>query len=75
MHARLSLAVWAAPVQMSVKLVDVETQLIRHFTPVINIDRNPWKLARLGAARKAMTAEAKAWRSAAQAASEAERDQ
>ncbi len=48
MHARLSLAVWAAPVQMSVKLVDVETQLIRHFTPVINIDRNPWKLARLG---------------------------
>lgn len=73
MHARLSLAVWAAPVQMSVKLVDVETELIRHFTPVINIDRNPRKLARLGAARKAMTAEAKAWRPAAQAASEAER--
>ena len=75
MHARLSLAVWAAPAQMSVKLVDVETELIRHFTPVINIDKNPRKLARLGAARKAMTAEAKAWRSAAQAASEAERDQ
>jgi len=73
MHARLSLAVWAAPAQMSVKLVDVETELIRHFTPVINIDKNPRKLARLGAARKAMTAEAKAWRSAAQAASEAER--
>jgi hypothetical protein len=34
--------------------------------PVINIDKNPRKLARLKAARKAMSAEAKAWRPAAQ---------
>ncbi|WIB61401.1 hypothetical protein DEJ13_06105 [Curtobacterium sp. MCLR17_007] len=74
MHARPSLAVRTAPVQMTVKLVDVETQLIRHSTPVINIDRNPRKLSRLGAARKAMSAEAKAWRPA-QAAREAERGQ
>ncbi|MBF4607288.1 GIY-YIG nuclease family protein [Curtobacterium sp. VKM Ac-1393] len=75
MHAHLSLAVWAAPVQMHVKLVDVESELIRHFTPVINIDKNSRKLARLSAACKAMSAEAKAWRPAAQAARGAERDQ
>lgn len=75
MHAHLSLAVWAAPVQMRAKLVDVETELIRHFTPVINIAKNPRKLARLSAARKAMSAEAKAWRPATQAAREAQRDQ
>lgn len=75
MHEHLSLAVGAAPVQMSVKLVEVETQLVRHFTPAINIDKNPRKLARLTAARKATSAEAKAWRLAAQAANEAERGQ
>ena len=75
MHGHLSLALWAAPIQMSVKLVDVEAELIRHFMPVINIDKNPRKLARLTAARKAMSAEAKAWRPLTQAAREAERDQ
>lgn len=74
MHEHLSLAIWAAPIQMSVKLVDVEAELIRHFMPVINIDKNPRKLARLTAARKAMSAEAKAWRPLTQAAREAERD-
>ncbi|KQO65204.1 GIY-YIG nuclease family protein [Curtobacterium sp. Leaf261] len=75
MHEHLSLAVWAAPVQLSAKLVDVETALIRHFTPVMNIDKNPRKLARLTVARKAMSAEAKEWRPPTQAAREAERDQ
>jgi hypothetical protein len=73
MHAHLSLAVWAAPVQMRVNLVDVE--IIRHFTPMINIERNPRKLARLLVARKAMSAEAEAWRPAARATREAERHQ
>jgi hypothetical protein len=74
MHEHLALAVWAAPVQLSVKLVDVETALIRHFAPVMNIDKNPRKLARLTAARREMSAEAKAWRPAAQGTREAERD-
>jgi hypothetical protein len=74
MHEHLSLAVWATPVPLSLKLVDVETALIRHFTPVINIDKNPRKLARLTAARREMSAEAKAWRPAAQGTREAERD-
>lgn len=59
---------------MSVELVEVETELIRHFTPAINIDKNPRKLDRLTAARKAMSAEARASRPAAQATREAERD-
>lgn len=61
MHARLTLAVWPAPDGMSTPLADVETELIRHFTPVINLDKNPKKLAQLKAARKAMSAEARAW--------------
>lgn len=62
MHHRLTLAVWEAPNMMQVALVDVETELIRHFTPVINLDKNPKKLVRLKVARKAMAAEARAWR-------------
>lgn len=61
MHARLTLAVWPRPEGMRTPLVDVETELIRRFTPVINLDKNPKKLARLKAARKAMSAEARAW--------------
>ncbi|RPE73819.1 MULTISPECIES: GIY-YIG nuclease family protein [unclassified Frondihabitans] len=62
MHQRLRLAVWEAPNMMQVALVDAETELIRHFTPVINLDKNPKKLVRLKVARKAMAAEARAWR-------------
>jgi hypothetical protein len=62
MHERLTLAVWVVPATMQVKLADVETELIRHFTPVINLDKNPNKLVRLKVARKAMAAEAAAWR-------------
>lgn len=74
MHEHLSLAVWAAPVQLSVKLLNVETALIRHFTPVMKIDKSPRKLARLTVARREMSTEAKAWRPAAQGTREAERD-
>lgn len=62
MHERLTLAVWEAPDTMPVPLVDVETELIRHFTPVINIKSNPRKLKRLGVERKTMAAEARGWR-------------
>jgi hypothetical protein len=61
MHDRLTLAVWPAPAGMPVALANVETELIRHFTPPINIAKNPRKLARLQGARTAMAAEARAW--------------
>ncbi|MBN8423103.1 hypothetical protein JF531_01035 [Microbacterium esteraromaticum] len=61
MHARLTLAVWPAPAGMPVPLGDVETAVIVRFTPPINLDKNPGKLARLSAARAAMAAEAAAY--------------
>jgi hypothetical protein len=62
MHARLTLAVWAAPVGMPVSLAAVETAVIRHFTPPINLAKNPRKLSRLTHARTLMAAEASRWR-------------
>lgn len=62
MHARLSLAVWPSPPEMQVPLSDVETAVIVHFAPPINLDKNPRKLARLSRARAEMAAEAKRWR-------------
>lgn len=61
MHARLTLAVWPAPTSMTVPLGDVETAVIVRFTPPINLDKNPGKLARLSAARAEMAAEAAAY--------------
>ncbi|WCD91462.1 GIY-YIG nuclease family protein [Microbacterium sp. nov. GSS16] len=61
MHSRLTLAIWSAPAGMPVPLGDVETAVIVRFTPPINLDKNPGKLARLSAARAAMAAEAAAW--------------
>lgn len=62
MHTRLTLAVWPAPADMRIPLRAVETAAIVHFTPPINIAKNPRKLARLSAAREDMAAEAKRWR-------------
>ncbi|MEZ7757069.1 hypothetical protein O5Y58_16255 [Microbacterium paraoxydans] len=62
MHARLSIAVWAAPMQRTWALNDVETLAIAAFTPPINISKNPGKLTRLSRARAAMAAEAARWR-------------
>jgi hypothetical protein len=62
MHARLTLAVWPAPDSMPIPLSDVETAVIVHFAPPINLDKNPRKLARLSRARAEMAAEAKRWR-------------
>lgn len=62
MRARLSLAVWPAPADMTVPLKDVETALIVYFAPPINLDKNPNKLARLSAARSEMAVETAAWR-------------
>lgn len=67
MHARLSIAVWPAPADMTERLVDVETALIVHFAPPINISNNPRKLARLSNARAAMAAEARRWPPTAEA--------
>lgn len=61
MHARLSLAVWPAPADIPVRLNDLETAVIVHFAPPINLDKNPGKLARLSRARAQMAAEASLW--------------
>jgi len=62
MHARLTLAVWPATGEMSACLKDVETAVIVHFTPPINLEKNPDKLARLSRARAEMADEASRWR-------------
>lgn len=62
MHARLRLAVWPAPADLAVPLGLVETAVIVRFTPPINLDKNPRKLARLSAARADMATEAATWR-------------
>ncbi|MFD6699819.1 MULTISPECIES: GIY-YIG nuclease family protein [unclassified Microbacterium] len=61
MHARLTLALWPAPEDLAVPLGDIETVVIHHFAPPINLDKNPAKLARLSQARAAMAAEASRW--------------
>ncbi|MGN7861787.1 GIY-YIG nuclease family protein [Microbacterium sp. 22303] len=61
MHARLALAIWPATEDLTVPLGEVETAVVVHFTPPINLDKNPDKLARLSAARAAMAAEASRW--------------
>lgn len=62
MHARLALAVWPALTGMSVRLKDVETAVIEHFAPPLNIAKNPGRLARLTRARAEMAVEASRWR-------------
>lgn len=61
MHQRLTLAVWPAPQGMTVPLGQIETAVIEHFAPPINLDKNPRRLARLSRARSEMAAEAAAW--------------
>lgn len=63
MHERLALAVWPAPIDLTIRLTDVETGVIHRFTPPINIAKNPGRLPRLSSARSAMAAEAADWRS------------
>jgi hypothetical protein len=62
MHARLSIAVWPAPVGLEVPLADIETAMIRRFVPPMNLAKNPGKLARLSQARRVMASEAANWR-------------
>lgn len=62
MYARLTLAVWPAPADMPVPLGDVETPVIVHYTPPINLDKNPSEFARLSRARADMASEASRWR-------------
>lgn len=61
MHQRLKLAVWPAPSRMESTLNGVETSVIRHFRPPINLAKNPGRLAILSRARAEMAAEAAAW--------------
>ena len=61
MRSRLTLAVWPSPAEMSVPLGDVETAMILRFTPPLNLDKNPSKLANLRRARAEMAAQAAQW--------------
>ncbi|GAA3640560.1 hypothetical protein GCM10022200_25290 [Microbacterium awajiense] len=61
MHQRLMLAVWPAPSGMSPTLDAVETAVIHHFVPPMNLAKNPGKLVTLSRARASMTAEAASW--------------
>ncbi|MEV8272305.1 GIY-YIG nuclease family protein [Microbacterium sp. NPDC077184] len=61
MHERLTIAVWPAPASLDVPLATVEREVIRHWTPPINIAENPSPAPGLSAARAAMAAEARAW--------------
>lgn len=61
MHQRLMLAMWAAPAGMNSTLDAVETAVIRHFVPPINLAKNPSKLQTLSRARAHMAAEAASW--------------
>lgn len=62
MHSHLFIAVWPAPHPLNERLVDVESALIRHWTPPLNLMGNPRPAPGLKAARALMAAEARAWR-------------
>lgn len=63
MHDRLAIAVWPLPsILPIIRLEEVETDVIRAWTPPINIRRNPGRLRNLSLARSIMADEARAWR-------------
>jgi hypothetical protein len=59
MHRHLRLAVWIKP--PGVELHRIETDVIRAWRPPLNIAKNPYPLATLRRARKAMADDARAW--------------
>jgi hypothetical protein len=69
MHRTLTLAVWPMPAELSLsRLESVETDVIRAWTPPLNIRRNPARLRRLSVARQILADDARAWIAAANAA-------
>jgi hypothetical protein len=66
MHRTLTLAVWPMPVELPLsQLESVETDVIRAWTPPLNIRRNPGRLRRLSVARQILADDARAWIAAA----------
>lgn len=62
MHDRLAIAIWTMPPSLPIaRLEEVETDVIRTWTPPINIRRNPERLRNLRVARAIMADEARAW--------------
>ena len=62
MHDRLTIAVWPLPTELAlVDLKRVENDVIRAWTPTVNIRENPDRLRKLRDARAIMAAEARAW--------------
>lgn len=62
MHRSLTLAVWSMPAELPLsQLESVETDVIRTWTPPLNIRRNPARLRRLSVARQALANDARAW--------------
>ncbi|MBV1780834.1 hypothetical protein KRR55_17100 [Paeniglutamicibacter sp. ABSL32-1] len=58
MHKHLTLAVWEQTAQLTHPLIEIETAVIRHWIPPINIDKNPQPLQRLSRERSAMARQA-----------------
>jgi hypothetical protein len=62
MHEHLALTVWVKPDDLSFSaLKAVEVNVIRSWTPPLNIQDNPGRLPHLRLARAHLAAEAKAW--------------
>lgn len=66
MHRHLTLAVWPLPEHIPVmRLGAIEVNVIKSWTPPLNIRDNPGRLQRLRLARAHLAAEARAWALAA----------
>lgn len=66
MHENLTMAVWEMPEDMSASMLAVlEAEIIRLWTPPLNIQKNPDKVPHLRAARARLAADAKEWALAA----------
>lgn len=65
MHHHLRIAVWPKPTTLSLpEQEDIETAIIRAWTPPLNLRRNPHPHPQLKAARAAMADEVRAWMAA-----------
>lgn len=62
MHENLNVAVWEMPEDIPVSALAVlEAEVIRLWTPPLNIQKNPGKLPHLRMARAQLAADARAW--------------
>jgi hypothetical protein len=58
MHANLELSVWTPPAGAEIELGEVETGVIQHWDPPVNIDKTPTPRTRLKAARARLARQA-----------------